>query len=176
MANTLEAIEKRSSTRGYQATAVAQEDLEKIIKAGLQAPTATNRQEIHFSVVKGDAAILKELEDEKNALRNLSGLEHNFYYEAPILIVVSAETAFGWSNLDAGIAVENMALAAEDLGLGSLIIGCVSDALHGEKKAYFEKALQIPEGYDFKIALAVGYKAATKEPHTYDEGKQVSYI
>ena len=69
-----------------------------------------------------------------------------------------------------------MALAAESLGLGSLIIGCVYDALHGEKEKYFSEKLQIPEGYSFQIALAVGHKTDNKMPHEYDFGKQVTMV
>lgn len=54
-----------------------------------------------------------------------------------MLIFLSAEDDFKWSRVDAGIAVQNMVLAAESLGLGTLILGCVYDALHGEKKEYF---------------------------------------
>lgn len=175
MSTAIDAMKDRSSTRGYTQQPLTEQELQAVIQAGLQAPTATNRQEIHFTVLPGSAPILKEIEDEKNRMRDLHDLPHNFYYEAPTLIIVSGEKAFGWSELDAGIAVENMALAAQELGLGSLIIGCIRDAMNGEKKDYFEKAVQIPEGYEFKIALAVGHKAAVKEPHTYDADKQVSY-
>ena len=79
-------------------------------------------------------------------------------------------------KVDSGIAVQNMAIAAESMGLGNLIIGCVYDALHGEKKAYFDKALAIPKGYSFQIALAVGHKTDNKTPHDYDVAAQVSYL
>lgn len=175
MSSVLEAVEKRSSTRGYTQEALTQEEIHKIILAGLQSPTAANKQEIHFSVLGGDAPILKELEEEKNRLRGIEKPEHNFYFEAPTLIVLSADKEFKWSALDAGIAVQSMALAAEELGLGSLIIGCIYDAMRGEKREYFEKELSIPEGYEYEIALAVGHKAVTKEPHIYQEEKQVTY-
>lgn len=176
MANVLEAIEKRSSTRGYMAEALTEDELNKIITAGLQAPTAANKQEIHFTVLKGDAEVLTELEEEKNKLRGIGVQTHNFYYEAPTVVILSADSTYKWSPLDAGIAVQNMALAAEGLGLGSLIIGCIYDALRGEKKAYFEKKLQFPEGYEYEIAIALGHKAVSKEPHTYEADKQVTYL
>lgn len=174
--NTSETIRKRSSTRGYTSQPLTAAELEAIIQAGLQAPTATNRQEIHFSVLPGYHPILAEIEAEKNRLRDLTNLPHNFYYEAPIVIILSADSAFRWSPMDAGIAVENMSLMAEELGLGSLIIGCVLDALRGEKKEYFGKALQFPKDYQFEIALAVGHKATEKTPHTYSAEARVSYL
>jgi hypothetical protein len=69
-----------------------------------------------------------------------------------------------------------MALAAESLGLGSLIIGCVYDALHGEKQEYFSKKLQFPEGYSFRIAFAVGHKTDNKTPHAYEFDRKVTIL
>ena len=160
----LEVIKKRSSARAYSDEEVTKEQLEKVIEAGLQGPTGMN------------APILEELDAEKRALRGQDKQPHNFYYEAPVLIFLSAEDDFKWSKVDSGIAVQNMAIAAESMGLGNLIIGCVYDALHGEKKAYFDKALAIPEGYSFQIALAVGHKTDNKTPHDYDASVQVSYL
>ena len=176
MSNVMEAIKERSSTRGYTPEPLTEDELSTLIHAGLQAPTATNKQEIHFTVIKGDHPVLQEMEDEKNRLRGISGAEHNFYYEAPVVIVLSADRDFKWSPVDAGIAVENIALAAEALGLGSVIIGCVYDALRGEKREYFSKVLQFPDNYEYEIAVAIGHKAVTKTPHTYDADAQVTYL
>ena len=174
--NIAEATKRRSSTRGYTSQPLSEAEVEALLRAGLQAPTATNRQEIHFTVLRDGNPILKEIEDEKNRLREITEPQKNFYYDAPVVILLSAESGFRWSSVDAGIAVENIALTAEELGLGSLIIGCIYDALRGEKKAYFEKALGFPEEYQFEIAVAVGHKAIEKDPHTYDMSAQVTYL
>ncbi|MCI9320914.1 MAG: nitroreductase family protein [Lachnospiraceae bacterium] len=169
----LETMKRRSSARAYSDDKLTQAELDSILKAGLQAPTGMNRQEMRFSVVSGDNPILEELDDEKRRLRGQEKQSDNFYYQAPTLVFLSAEDEFRWSKVDAGIAVQNMVLAAESLGLGTLIIGCVYDALHGEKKEYFSKALHIPEGYSFQIALAVGHKTDNKTPHEFDFENQV---
>lgn len=172
----LETIRQRSSARAYSAEKLTQAELDSILEAGLQAPTGMNRQEIRFSVVSGDHPILEELDEEKRRLRGQEKQPVNFCFGAPTLILLSAEDGFKWSSVDAGIAVQNMALAAESLGLGTLIIGCVYDALRGEKKEYFSRVLQIPEGYSFEIALAVGHKTDDKTPHEYDFEKQVKVL
>ncbi len=172
----LSTIEQRSSAREYSAEQLTQSELDTILNAGLMAPTGMNRQEVHFTVVKGDNPVLAELDEEKRRLRGQEEQPHNFYYEAPVLIFLSAEDDFKWKSIDSGIAVENMVLAAESIGLGTLIIGCVYDALHGEKQEYFSGKLQIPEGYSFQIALAVGHKADNKTPHEYDYEKQVTIL
>ena len=176
MNSILDAIEKRSSTRGYTAEKLTDAELERLLRAGLQAPTAANKQEIHISVVDGGSPILAEIEAEKNAQMNVQAPRDNFYYSAPLVLFLSGDKDFPWSALDAGIAVENISLAAEGLGLGSVIIGVIKGAMSGEKKEYFSKALKFPENYDFEIAIAIGHKAKEKEPHTYDMGKNVSYL
>lgn len=176
MNETLQVIEKRSSTRVYTAEKITKEELDILIKAGLQAPTATNRQEIHITVVEKGNPILAEIEKEKNRVYAIPNPTANFYYDAPAVLFLSAEKEFPWGKLDTGIAVENIALAAEALGLGNVIIGIIKKALDNEKKKYFSKALGIPDGYDFEVAIAVGHKAEGKEPHKYDLEKNVSYI
>lgn len=172
----LTTIKQRSSARAYSTEQPTQEELNTILQAGLMAPTGMNKQEIHFTVVKGNNPVLSELDDEKRRLRGQEKQPHNFYYEAPVLILLSAEDDFKWSRVDAGIAVENMALAAESLGLGNLVIGCIYDALHGERKDYFSEQFRIPAGYSFQIALAVGHKTDHKTPHEYDFDKQVTIL
>lgn len=172
----LTTIKQRSSARAYSTEQPTQEELNMILQAGLMAPTGMNKQEIHFTVVKGNNPVLSELDDEKRRLRGQEKQPHNFYYEAPVLILLSAEDDFKWSQVDAGIAVENMALAAESLGLGNLVIGCIYDALHGERKDYFSEQFRIPAGYSFQIALTVGHKTDHKTPHEYDFDKQVTIL
>ncbi len=176
MNKVIETIRERSSTRGYTPEPLTEEELDILLQAGLQAPTAANRQEIHFTVLPGSHPILQELEEEKNRLRDITSPTHNFYYEAPTVVIISADSTYKWGSLDAGIAVENMALAAESLGLGNLIIGCILDAMMGEKKAHFSDALKFPSSYEYKIAIAFGHKAVTKEPHTYDAAAQITRL
>ena len=176
MNKVIETIRERSSTRGYTPDPLTEEELNILLQAGLQAPTAANKQEIHFTVVPGSHPIMQELEEEKNRLREISSPPHNFYYEAPIVVIISADSTFKWGTLDAGIAVENMALAAESIGLGSLIIGCILDAMAGEKKAYFSQALKLPPADEYKIAIAFGHKATAKEPHTYDADAHITRL
>ena len=176
MNSILGAIEKRSSTRGYKPEKLTDAELERLLRAGLQAPTAANRQEIHITVVDGSHPILAEIEAEKNLQMNVQTPRDNFYYSAPLVLVLSGDKNFPWSALDAGIAVENIALAAEGLGLGSVIIGVIKGAMSGGKKEYFSETLKFPENYEFEIAIAIGHKAVEKEPHEYDMEKNISYL
>ena len=176
MSEVLNAIAKRSSTRGYTEQKLTKEELDKLVAAGLQAPTAANKQEIHITVVDGDHPILAELEEEKNRLMNIQNPQNNFYYGAPTVLILSGDADFYWSKVDAGIAVENIAIAAEGMGLGSLIIGCIKDALYGEKREYFAKELKFPEGYEYEVAIALGHKGTGKDQHEYSVERNVTYL
>ena len=170
-----QAVTTRCSVRAYTDEALTEKEICAILEAGLKAPTAANRQELHFTVLKHGDPLLQEIEDEKNRLSGASPAA-NFYYSAPVVVIISGDLSFGWSALDAGIAVENMALTAEELGLGNLIIGCIKNALYGDKAAYFGEKLAFPEGYGYQIAFAVGHWKQRKEPHTYDAAKQISIL
>lgn len=171
--DVLTAAASRSSTRDYTSEPLTEGELEALLTAGLQAPTATNRQELHFTVLRGDAPILFEIQSVMGDRRRP---EKNFWYDAPTVILISGETSFGWTPIDAGIAVENIALTAEALGLGSVIIGCLKGAMLGPDRERFAEALRFPQGYDFQIAIAVGRKASGKEPHGYDRARQVTVL
>lgn len=175
MSDILKAIEERFPTRGYTDEKLTDSELDVLIRAGLQAPTAANKQEIHITVVQGDNPILMEIQEEM--LKGTGKVPpQNFYYGAPVVLLLSGDKSFSWSAVDAGIAVENIALAAEGLGLGNLIIGCIRNAMNGERQAEFANRLKFPEGYAFEVAIAVGHKAASKAPHEYSIEKNVTII
>ena len=176
MNEVIRAIAERSSTRQYTQEKLTREELSILINAALQAPTAANRQEIHITVLDGSNPILAEIEQEMRAGSDRQWPPTSFYFDAPTVMILSADTSFSWGPCDAGIAVENIALAAEGLGLGSVIIGCIKKAMTGEKRESFAERLGFPQGYAFEVAIAVGHKAAAKTPHEYSFEKNVTIL
>ena len=186
MNEVLETIAKRSSTRGYTDEKLKKDEIDALINAALQSPTARNMQEVHITVVDGDAPILKEIDTERKMIMladapdedtkaKIESNPNNFYYSAPTVFILSVDKDFRWNKVDAGIAVQSMSLAAQSMGLGSLIIGIIDKAMKGGKKDYFEKELKFPGNYEFAIAIAVGHSSVTKEPHEYNVETSVSY-
>lgn len=171
MANVLETIKTRSSIRAYSDKKLTDEQIRTLLEAGLLAPTAANKQELHFTVVANDSDIVKEIQQDLNPSAQVP-----FHYGSSHLFVISGVDEFAWTNVDAGIAVENMHLAAKDMGLGSVIIGIIAGVMTGEKKAYYNEKLGIPEGYSYKVALVVGNPATTKAPHEYNFDKDVTIL
>lgn len=182
----LKTIAERSSIRAYKKENLKEEEINALLTAGLQAPTARNMQEIHISVLSGSHPVLLEIEEEKRKLTMIRTDEKakeiiqknadNFYYNAPHVFMLSADKDFYWSKLDAGICAENISLAAQSMGLGSLMIGIIREAMEGEKKKHFAEICQFPENYEFVICVAVGYRNTEKVPHEIDMEKSVSFI
>ena len=174
--DVLKAISDRRSHRSYRKEQVPEDVLGSVLKAGLEAPSARNHQPWHFSVVQ-DAALIQEVHDEaakvmrKNGSPQFSDPDFQIFYHAPTVIFLFGEKEFSWTQVDCGIAVENMVLAAESLGVGSVILGLPKPAFMGEKADTLRQKLQCPEGYDFVVALALGYAEDTKDPHELHEEK-----
>ena len=162
MNEVLKTISQRSSIRAYTAKKLTDAEIKALITAGLQAPTARNMQEVHISVIDGDNPIckltmLKAAPDDETKAK-IESNPNNFYYNAPTVLILSADKDFKWSKLDAGITVQNIALSAQSMKLGSLIIGIIDDVMRGEKKDYFAKLLKFPDNHEFAIAVAVGHQ------------------
>lgn len=167
MNGILKAIQDRRSIRAYENRQITDEQLAALLAAATQAPSANNSQPWHFSVVQ-NAALLEEIEQEAN---RVTGRSVSIFFHAPTVIFLSANPEGRYSALDCGIAVENIALAAVGLGLGSVILGRPRDAFGGEKKDEIKKLLKFPQGYELMIAIAIGFPAATKEAHPVGENK-----
>jgi nitroreductase len=182
MTQTLETIATRYSCRNFKSDPLPAEAVQAIAQAALQAPSARNRQPWHFSVVT-DKTFVDELSAvglEALKTINPEGYERSIsrggklFYNAPAVVVISAEHLEGLmsSGLDVGIAVANIALAAKSLGIDSCVCGLASQVGNGhETEAPYDR-LGIPEGYEYVIAVLLGYAAGDPvAPHPADESK-----
>ena len=146
----LSEIETRRSIRAYMPRPVSRADIETVLQAGSLAPSSKNRQPWRFTVALGAAkaealaAMAQGLEEERRhpllpeSARFLSGAERTLgvMEQAPVLILVTNplgrdprralstdERVSELCNAQSlGACLENMALQATALGLGSLWI------------------------------------------------------
>ena len=164
----LRAIADRRSIRSYKNEKITREQIDILLRAAEQAPSAENSQLWHFTAVH-NRSILDEINTEvtNNLIQDFGDIFHN----AKTAIFLSCEKASKWARLDCGIAVQNIALAAHSIGLGSVIVGMPDIAFNGKRGDYFRKLLKFPEGYDFAIAIAIGVPAGSKEAHTIEPGR-----
>ncbi len=158
--DVLEAIKNRRTIRTYKTTPVGQETLDIILEAGRLAPSWGNTQTWRWVVIQDQN--LKMQIAEKVLRSGNRGTEA--VKTAPVVIAACAElnragfregqptTDKGgyWYMFDAGLALENMVLAAESLGLGTLFIG-------GMDARKLESLLGVPSGYACVILMVLGY-------------------
>ena len=148
----LSAIADRRSNRGYKPDQITREQLDHILTAAGQSPSARNSQPWHFTVVQ-NRAVIKEVNDEANSILKRTD---DIFYGAPAVIFISCDKSSKWGLIDSGIAVQTIALAAHSLGLGSVILGLPDAAFSGPRGEYFNSLLKFPEKHGFVIAIALG--------------------
>lgn len=154
MNETMKTIHERRSTRSYKPEQITKEQLDVILDAGRWSPTARNEQEIYITVLQ-DKELLAELIREFSNVDERRGARFN--YGAPTLFLLFGPRDFAYTQIDGGITVENMALAAESVGVGSVIIGCIREFMNGEKGKKWKERFGVPEDFVFVIGLAAGY-------------------
>lgn len=146
--DVMEAIKLRKSVRKFTEKAVDDEKLTAVLEAARLAPSASNRQEWRFILVK-DRAMREKLAEAASS--------QSFVGEAPVVIVACAETnnhvmACGQLcyPIDVAIALDHITLAAVELGLGTCWIGSFD-----EEKV--KQLLGIPEAIRVVELMPLGY-------------------
>ena len=154
MTKVLDVIQKRYSCRKYLKKDVEEEKIQRLIDAARLAPSAKNRQEWRFIVVK---------DEKKRKTLAYAAKEQEFVAEAPVLIVCCAVTNYHMMTcgqhcypIDLAVAVEHIALQAVEEDLGTCWVG-----------AFYEypvkKLLGIPDAVRVVELMTVGYPA--DQPH-----------
>ncbi len=122
MKNFLELAKERYSVREFDGRDIPDEDLEKIIEAGICAPTAVNFQPVKIWVIKSEQAREKLL----------SCTKMKFIAPAKVILMIGADPEKAWVRpfdeknfgiTDAAIVTAHMMLEIHDLGYGSTWIG-----------------------------------------------------
>jgi nitroreductase/predicted transcriptional regulator YdeE len=170
--NVYEAISNRRSIRKFKNDPIPEEDLHKILQAGILAPSGKNRQPWKFLVVQGEkrAEMITQM---------LAGIDHNekagrdcgssrntvkVMAQAPVTVFIFNPVGIHpWqkhsidqmlmSVVDTqsiGAAIQNMLLAAQELGIGSLWICDVFSA-------YEELSSWLGESSEMIAAISFGY-------------------
>ena len=149
MKDFLQLAEERYSVRAFCDKEVEQEKIDKILQAGLKAPTAVNFQPFKIWIAKS--------EDARRAICECT--KFDFCNGAPVIFVVGAKPDGAWvrkydgknfADIDAGIAATHMMLEIHDLGLGTTWVG------HFDEGALKDKFAQM-RGYNLIALFPVGY-------------------
>ena len=167
MNETLKNIRNRRSIRAFLPEQLNDTDVQDIIDAGIYAPSATNKQPWHFTVIQRKDIIdrlndaFKEIaikSDNEYIRRFADNEKFHVFYNAPTVVLVSGNKNNEYALVDCAAAVENMLVAAESLEIGSCWIGLIAYLLNSEEGAEWVKELEIPEDYRQIHAFCLGYK------------------
>ena len=151
--NFSDLVKQRYSVRKYDPRPVEPEKLAAILEAGRLAPTAVNYQPQRILVVQGD-----DMEKMKGCTPCL--------YGQPVCLIVCYDKNASWKSrsgreigdVDGGIVMTQMMYQAEELGIGSLIVGIYKEPVLRER-------FSIPENLEIVSLLMLGYATEDCEPH-----------
>ena len=146
--NILEAIKTRKSVRSYLDKPVEDEKLQMVLEVARLAPSASNRQEWRFVVVR-DTETRKKIA--------MAAGNQSFVGQAPVIIAACAETdghlmtcGQACYPIDVAIALDHMTLMAVELGLGTCWIG----RFHAQE---VKNILSIPDRIQVVELMPLGY-------------------
>lgn len=135
---------------------VSSDDLETILSAGLNAPSAVNYQPWHFSVIT-DQEIIKQLGDEVLKIYQYGTYAQRFnLWNANTAILISADESPYNPDFDCGLAAEAMSITAQYLGYGTKFLAHPNAVLNGENSQYYKDLLQIPDDHYAVAILLIG--------------------
>lgn len=175
----METIENRRSIRKFSERPIPREELERVLQAAIEAPSAKNRQPWRFVVLSGKSkeqmlgamreGIIREREGDgllPASRRFLSGADYtvSIMEQAPVVVFVlntephflgrdstMEDQLFEAANLQSiGASIQNLLLAAQNRGLGSLWI-CDIFFAYRELSAFLKTQQQLV------AAVALGY-------------------
>lgn len=139
--DAIEAIMSSYSGKSFKEGTVPDDVLEAILQSGQKAPSATNAQPWHFTMVRNSEVA--------------AGLVSRNYVEGAVVIVVSGrpDEKVGVNvAFDCALATQNMYIAAQSLGFGAhLYYGGVQNINESMKDT-----LGIPTEYEAQIIMLVG--------------------
>ena len=165
-------IMTRTSIRSYDNKVIEDEKIDKLLHAGMAAPSAMNRQPWHFVVIK-DKQILQQIAQ----LTPNSGMAK----DAPLAIVTCGDMSkykddetklrdFWVQDLSA--ASENILLQAHAMGLGAVWTGLYPSE---ERSNTIAKLLNLPQNLVPLNTIVIGYPKEDQQPKDKWNPENISY-
>ena len=166
----VESIMTRTSIRDYTDQAVSADTIETLLRAGMAAPSAVNKQPWHFIVVNKKEKLM-ELASTNPYAKMLE--------KAPLAIVVCGDMSKAlegdarafWVQ-DCSAATENILLAAHALGLGAVWTGLYPNM---ERVDAVSEVLNLTDNIIPLCTVVIGYPAEQPQPKDKWNPDNVSY-
>ncbi|MCF0173177.1 MAG: nitroreductase [Bacteroidales bacterium] len=172
----LEAMLTRRSVRAYTDEMPPRELIDKVVEAGMYAPTGKNTQSPTIVVVTNRA-----LRDELSRLNaEVIGKDFDPFYGAPCIIIVLADRncnrSHGTYINDGSLVLGNMMNAAHALGLGSCWIHRARQIFASERGQELLRQWGIEGDIEGIGHLALGYAAKEPAPASPRKEGYVRYV
>jgi nitroreductase/NAD-dependent dihydropyrimidine dehydrogenase PreA subunit len=154
----------RRSVRDFRERAVPRETIEWLLQTTRWAPSASNKQPVHWLVIDGREKVRELAVLMAEFLRGRPGFEMHMaawdegrdylLRSAPHLVIAHAVEEGPFTVVDCTIAVTELDLAARALGLG----GCWAGLFMAAASAHppLQETLGLPEGHKVFAALMLG--------------------
>jgi nitroreductase len=142
-------IRKRYSVRGYKPDPIEDDKLLQVLEAARAAPTAANRQRFQLIVV--------HTQGREEELRRI--YDRDWFVQPPLVICACRypmepeRPRKDYTDVDIGIVVDHLILAAAELGLGTCWIGAFDPAAARE-------ILGLPDEVEPVVFTPLGYPDA----------------
>ncbi len=166
--DALEVILTRTSVRQYTDRPISAETLDTLLRAGMSAPTAGNKQPWKFVVVT-----------ERALLDSLASGNWRMAAQAQAAIIVCGDTENVFPGegrdywvQDCSAASENILLAAHAVGLGAVWCGCypVTERVENVKRIFGLPSSILPMS-----VLVLGYPAGEQTPKDKYKPENIHY-
>ena len=166
---TIETIMARRSIRKYKADVVERGKLKAIMECGINAPNGQNKQSWEVRVV-----------DNPEVMADIKQIMIDAYDEkvvgcfrgAPVMVFIARDVNYDFSAYDCGLMAENMMLAAQALGVGSICLGSPVRLINDNPAcAPILERLGFSEGYELSLCVGLGYADEAPEAKPRDKGK-----
>lgn len=160
----LDMMLNRRSVRQYTGEHISGETLEKILQAGLSAPSGRSRQPWELIVVQKKETLEKLSECRAGSAKMLAQAD------CAIVVVADPEEQDVWTE-DCSIVMAYMHLMADSLGVGSCWIqGRLREAPDGRStEDYVRECLKFPKTYRLEAILSLGIPAKHPVKHHTDQ-------
>ncbi len=147
-------IENRRSVRFWQESDISEEVFKELVEAAKWAPSSCNKQPWRF-IVTSDKEKIKLLYTVKG---------QKFIKDAPYcILVIIDKNSYGneddfryFSGLDAGAAIQNLLLKAEELGLGACWVNWTPTSVSNNQNQKVKETFKIPSDFDVISIIPIG--------------------
>jgi nitroreductase len=176
----LEIIKQRRSARAFEDRLPSRGDIEKLLEAAVWAPSGSNSQSWLFTAILNRDIIdrINELirqgfqtwvpDDDypakQNAKKSSQREDFHFCYHAPALIIASNISNYENAMADCSLALENIFLLAENMGLGSCYINSPHWLRNDKRLRDYLLTLGIPREHTICNSAAIGYAVKASPP------------